>query len=129
AANPTRDARGGSSAAGPAGEAMADTPSSRSHTRHAAPRTAANKPADRNPDELVKEGLQAWMRGDARAGLALCKRVTQANPGYGPAWRLSGLIHERRGDKTEARAAFQKYLQVSPSAPDAGEIRERLGSL
>jgi serine/threonine-protein kinase len=133
AADPPRDARAGSSAQVPAGEAMADAPSSRSHTRHAPPRAAANRPADKGPDkapdELLKEGLQAWMRGDARAGLALCKRVTQANPGYGPAWRLSGLIHERRGDKAEARAAFQKYLQVSPSAPDAGEIRERLGSL
>lgn len=130
AADPPRDAHASGSAAGLAGEPMAESPGSRSHTRHAPLRTAVNKPGDKiSPEELVKEGLQAWMRGDARAGLARCKRVTQANPGYGPAWRLSGLIHERRGDKAEARAAFQKYLQVSPSAPDAGEIRERLGSL
>jgi regulator of sirC expression with transglutaminase-like and TPR domain len=69
------------------------------------------------------------MRGDARAALGLCKRATQANPGYAPAWRLIGLLHERLGERAAARTGFLKYLQVSPAAPDAAEIRTRLESL
>jgi Tfp pilus assembly protein PilF len=81
------------------------------------------------PEDVVKEALQAWVRGDSKTALALCKRVTQANQSYGPAWRLMGLVYERAGDKSSAHNAFQKYLQSSPGAPDANGIRMRLESL
>jgi regulator of sirC expression with transglutaminase-like and TPR domain len=60
--------------------------------------------------------------------LALYKRVIQASPGYAPAWRGAGLVYEKIGDKAAARAAFQRYLQLAPSAPDAAGIRARLGA-
>ena len=69
------------------------------------------------------------MRGDSRTAIALGKRATQASPGFGPAWRLLGLVHERLGEKSAARAAFEKYLQVSPGASDADDIRHRLDAL
>ena len=102
-------------------------------TRHVPsprPSQPAKPPADKvNADELFKEALQAWVRGDARAALALCKRVTQANPSYASAWRLLGLVYEKLGDKAGAHGAFQKYLQFSPGASDAPSIRQRLESL
>jgi hypothetical protein len=94
--------------------------------RGAAPRPPADKV---NLEEVVKEGLQAWMRGDHRAALALCRRATQANPGYAPAWRLMGLVHERLGERAAARSAFERYLQASPAAPDATSIRSRMNAL
>jgi len=89
---------------------------------------AASSPApDRLvPGEVSKAALQAWVRGDSRAALALYKRVIQASPTYAPAWRGIGLVHERLGDKPAARAAYQKYLQLAPGAPDAAGIRARL---
>ena len=130
--DPPREGNAGSAAASGDPAAIDGSPARPHPRRSSPPRTAAApRPAPDKviPEELVKEGLQAWMRGDARAGLALCKRVTQANPGYAPAWRLTGLIHERLGDRSAARGAFQKYLQVSPGAADAAEIRARLESL
>jgi len=92
--------------------------------------TAARQAADRpSADDLFKEGVQAFMRGDPRAAIALCKRATQASPGFGPAWRLMGVVHERLGEKSSARAAFERYLQVSPGAGDADDIRHRLDAL
>ena len=82
-----------------------------------------------NPDELVKEGLQALVRGDTKAALALCKRVTQANQSYASAWRLMGLVYEKLGEKASAHNAFQKYLQLAPGASDAPSIRQHLESL
>jgi hypothetical protein len=90
------------------------------------PRPAAEKI---NPEELYREGLQAWIRGDGKTGLALCKRVIQANPSFAPPWRVIGLIYEKSGEKANARNAFEKYLHLAPNAPDAPGIRDRLDAL
>jgi hypothetical protein len=133
------DAHGGSTT--PPGDPSADATTRPARPRHTPPshpaqsRPTPDKPdkPDRTekivPEDMVKEALQAWVRGDSKTALALCKRVTQANPSHGPAWRLLGLIYERAGDKANARNAFQKYLQSSPGAPDANGIRMRLESL
>jgi eukaryotic-like serine/threonine-protein kinase len=112
--------------------ATTSEPVSRPSRRHgSAPRAVAARPPSDRPgaDELFKEGVQAFMRGDSRTAIALCKRATQASPGFGPAWRLMGVVHERLGEKSGARAAFEKYLQVSPGAGDADDIRHRLEAL
>jgi Flp pilus assembly protein TadD len=103
----------------------------RSPARHPAPRSAQlTRPASDkiNPDEVYKAGLQAWVFGDVKTALASYKRVLQANPTYSAAWRGVGLVYERLGDKPAARSAFLKYLQLTPGAADAQEIRGRLGS-
>ena len=97
------------------------------------PRPAPDKHDEKHekidPQELYREGFQAWARGDGKAALALCKRITQASPGFAPAWRLLGLVHEKLGDRAAARGALEKYLQLSPAAADAAGIRERLNAL
>jgi hypothetical protein len=104
-----------------------------SHPRHPQairPTQAARPAPDKvNPEETVKEALQALVRGDTRTALALCKRVTQSNPGHAAAWRVMGLVYEKLGDKTNARGAFQRYLQLAPTAPDAPSIRQHLEAL
>jgi serine/threonine protein kinase len=99
------------------------------HTQASRPVPPAKAAPDKlNLDEVFKAGLQAWVRGDTRTALAAYKRVLQANPSYAAAWRGSGLVYEKLGDKTTARAAFQKYLQLAPGAVDAAGIRARLES-
>jgi serine/threonine-protein kinase len=94
------------------------------------PATPVRPAADKvNPEELYREGLQAWIHGDGKTGLALCKRVIQANPSFAPPWRVIGLIYEKSGDKANARNAFEKYLHLAPGAPDAPGIRDRLDAL
>jgi len=81
-----------------------------------------------NADDAFKAGLQAWVRGDTRTALTLYKRALAANSGYAAAWRGAGLVYEKLGEKTAAHAAFQRYLQLAPNAPDAAGIRQRLES-
>jgi serine/threonine-protein kinase len=86
----------------------------------------ADKPDKVNVDEVYRTGLQAWVHGDTKTALASYKRVIQANAGFAPAWRGMGLVHEKLGDRAAARAAFQKYLQIAPTAGDAASIRARI---
>jgi serine/threonine-protein kinase len=128
----TDDPHGAAPIAASEPSAPAD-PTARPPKRHPPPQrpAAPARPAAEkiNPEELYKEGLQAWIHGDGRTGLALCKRVIQANPSFAPPWRVIGLIYEKSGDRTSARNAFEKYLQLAPGAPDAPGIRERLDAL
>jgi Flp pilus assembly protein TadD len=101
----------------------------RSTARHPSSRSAQpTRPASDkiNPDEVFKAGVQAWVHGDTKTALASYKRVLQANPTFSAAWRNVGLVYERLGDKPAAHAAFQRYLQLAPGAPDAPGIRQRL---
>jgi hypothetical protein len=131
----TDDPRGHGAAPDPASEpgAPAADPTARPPRRHPPPQrpAAPARPAAEkiNPEELYREGLQAWIHGDGKTGLALCKRVIQASPSFAPPWRVIGLIYEKSGDRASARNAFEKYLQLAPGAPDAPGIRDRLGGL
>ena len=40
--------------------------------------------------------------------------------------RALGLLHRQQGRKPEARAAFERYLQLAPAAPDAAMIQSYL---
>jgi eukaryotic-like serine/threonine-protein kinase len=128
----TDDTHGAAPAPASEPSAPAD-PIARPAKRHPPPQrpAAPARPAAEkiNPEELYREGLQAWIHGDGKTGLALCKRVIQANPSFAPPWRVVGLIYEKSGDRTSARNAFEKYLQLAPGAPDAPGIRERLDAL
>jgi Tfp pilus assembly protein PilF len=40
------------------------------------------------------------------------------------AWRWHGVMLLKQGKTAEARAAFTRYLQMSPNAPDAALVRQ-----
>jgi predicted negative regulator of RcsB-dependent stress response len=42
------------------------------------------------------------------------------------AWRWHGIMLMKRGRSAEARAAFVRYLQMSPNAPDAALVRQMM---
>jgi len=43
------------------------------------------------------------------------------------AWRWHGIMLLKQGRPTEARAAFARYLQMAPTAPDAAMVRQMMG--
>jgi tetratricopeptide (TPR) repeat protein len=45
------------------------------------------------------------------------------------AWRGLGIAHLMRHDEESARRAYEKYLQLAPSAPDARDIRKAIAEL
>jgi serine/threonine-protein kinase len=85
------------------------------------------KPAD--PAASYKQGFQAYVHGDNTTALTALHASISANPGFAPAWRVLGLVLERTGERDQARAAFRRYLQLSPNASDADQIRDRLEKL
>jgi regulator of sirC expression with transglutaminase-like and TPR domain len=58
--------------------------------------------------------------------LAQFRRAIAVDPSFAVAWRGMGMVHEKLGDVGAAHAAFQRYVQLAPTATDAPKIRERL---
>lgn len=94
---------------------------------------------DRHCAARPRRGDLRWFRGEARrlrnqqddaakaladfeSALALDKAPVQAH-------RSSGLVYREQGRKAEAAAAFERYLQAAPDAPDAGLVRSYLSEL
>ena len=88
---------------------------------YAAPKT--------DPAAAYKTGFQQYVRGDTSGALATFKGAQSANPGYAPTYRGLGLVYEKMGNKTAAKLAFKRYLQLSPNAGDAEQIKDRMEKL
>jgi len=82
-----------------------------------------------DPAAAYRTGLQQYAHGDTTGALTTFRVSLASNPGFAPTWRGLGLVYEKLGNKSQARAAFRRYLQLAPAAGDAEQIRERLGRL
>jgi tetratricopeptide (TPR) repeat protein len=76
-----------------------------------------------NADALFQKALQAYVKGDLKTALGLLKTAKAANPSHAPTWRLLGQVYKKLGDRTQAKAAFTRYLVLAPNAGDAATIR------
>jgi predicted Zn-dependent protease len=56
-------------------------------------------------------------------------RATNAEKPPVEAFRSLGLVHKQRADAPAAAKAFEKYLALSPEAPDAGMVKAYLSEL
>jgi Tfp pilus assembly protein PilF len=92
------------------------------------PKTTA-KASKVDVETAYRTGLQQFARGDTTGALASLRTSLAGNPNYAPTWRALGLVFEKLGEKDQARAAYKRYLQLAPSAGDAGQIRSRLERL
>ena len=100
------------------------------HPPTPAPTPAPAAPATTgNANDLFKQGLQAYVKGDLKTALTEYKRATQSNSGFAPAWRGLGLVYQKLGDRGPAKAAFGKYLALAPNASDADSIRRTMAAL
>lgn len=92
-----------------------------------------DKPEPKRPELDVeatfKAGQAEFLRGDAKAALATFRKITEAKPGFAPAWRGSALALERLGQKAAAARALRRYLKLAPQAGDAAQIKARLERL
>jgi serine/threonine protein kinase len=86
-------------------------------------------PSGPDASALYRQGVQAFVRGDAKGALALLQKAKAVNPNFAPTWRVLGQVYKKLGDKGQAKAAFQRYLSIDPRARDAAQIREQLNQL
>ncbi len=82
------------------------------------------------PPEVV-EGLAAALRaveaGDDASALRYYGRVLALDPDHPVALFSLGVLREKRGEVAEARALFERVVEVDPEGKLAGPARERLG--
>ena len=95
-------------------------------------RSEAPKEYSFNPLQSKKEvtvGEFYVRKADYRAAAIRFREATKWNDGNADAWLRLGEAEEKNGNLKDAREAYQKYLQLSPDAKNAGEIRKRIGKL
>jgi tetratricopeptide (TPR) repeat protein len=85
-----------------------------------------------NPIEAAKNakvGEFYWKKGKYKAAALRFLEATRWDPGSADAWLRLGEAREKLGDRTAARAAYAKYLEVAPDGKDVATVRKRLESL
>jgi serine/threonine-protein kinase len=93
------------------------------------PRATRPAPRATATDVLRRDALAAYVRGQLPRARILFRRAAAADPADEEAWRGLGLVATAMGRPAEARTAFERYLRLAPTAPDAPRIRARLAAL
>lgn len=75
-----------------------------------------------NVDVLFNMAAKALNESDDATAREYLDQIIAAEPEYADAYRELGYILIRDGDFPGAKENFQKYLELSPDAADAGEI-------
>jgi serine/threonine-protein kinase len=120
----------------PEPEIEIDTPTSPTPTRTQtqkkqpanSPRPPAPSPSIDVPDTVNKATL-AYVKGDSKIALSMLHKARSAKPSYAPTYRVLGKVYKKLGDDGAARKAFQKYVQLAPSASDVEQIKEEIKKL
>jgi Flp pilus assembly protein TadD len=80
-------------------------------------------------DALAALGRALYDAGrTAEAGIEL-RRAVRVDPGSAAAWLALGEVHLARGEAAEARAAYERYLEIEPRGRWARDVRQVLGRL
>jgi tetratricopeptide (TPR) repeat protein len=66
------------------------------------------------------------MLGNFPVAISLLEGAIQLDPANPTFWKRKGLLHQEVGDVGNAIAAFRKYLEMEPDAPDRAEIQRFL---
>jgi tetratricopeptide (TPR) repeat protein len=95
---------------------------------------AAAKPKEYSFNPLqaeteLKVGAYYMKKGKFRAAAQRFREATLWNPTLGEAFERLGAAEEKAHEKKAAREAYAKYLEVSPDAKDAEDVRRRMKKL
>lgn len=77
----------------------------------------------------VAVGIEYLKKGNFKAAADRFTTATRWNEANPEAWLRLGEAEEKRGNQKPARAAYQKYLELSPDAKNAAEVKKRLEKL
>ena len=84
-----------------------------------------------NPLQAAKEvkiGDYYFKKKSFRAAANRFREATRWNPGLAEAYLRLGESEEKLNDRTAAKEAYTKYLELNPSAKDAEAIKKKLTS-
>lgn len=89
----------------------------------AAPVIAAPE-APRGPRDIVQEGERLLGQGSVNQACLRGEEARKLFPKFAPTYKFLGKCYMREGRPADAKDAYRKYLELSPSAPDAAFIEE-----
>src|ERR1700675_3128874 len=69
-------------------------------------------------DKDIEVGKYYMRKGDLDAAIDRFQDATEAKPGYAVPFRYLGEIYEKQGKKKPAVKAYQRYVDLYPSAED-----------
>lgn len=82
-----------------------------------------------DPNTLLNKGIEAFNAGDTAAAGVYFEQVVAENPELPDAYYYRALVYLNQGKTEEAKADFQKLLELAPSHPKAAEAQEFLEAL
>lgn len=82
-----------------------------------------------DPNSMLNVGIKLYNDKDLNGALERFNRVVQDNPELATGYYYRGLTYLGLNKAAEAKADFQKALQLEPNHPNADEIREYLKEL
>jgi Tfp pilus assembly protein PilF len=74
----------------------------------------------------VHRGESALEQGNATDALASFRGALESEPGIPTAYRGMGMAFAIQGENGLALQAYEKYLELSPSADDAADVRRSM---
>jgi tetratricopeptide (TPR) repeat protein len=77
----------------------------------------------------VAVGLEYFKKGNFKAAADRFTTATKWNEGNAEAWLRLGEAEEKRGNHKMARVAYLKFLELSPDAKNAADVKKRLEKL
>jgi tetratricopeptide (TPR) repeat protein len=80
-------------------------------------------------EKSVEIGQYYMKKGNYDAAIDRFQDAARYKPNFARPYRLMGEAYEKKGQKAEAVTSYRKYLEIVPSAPDAGSIRKRIEKL
>jgi serine/threonine-protein kinase len=78
---------------------------------------------------LYNEGASLFVKGELAPAQLKFREALQLAPGYAPAYRGMGLVHQASGQRKQAARAYQQYLRLAPKARDRNDIEARLAQV
>jgi tetratricopeptide (TPR) repeat protein len=82
-----------------------------------------------NADLFYNQAVILWNSGQAEKAKEQFERAAQADPTLAMPHYFIGLANLNLGQLAEAKAAFQKYLEIDPEGEKAGEVKAFVSQL
>jgi tetratricopeptide (TPR) repeat protein len=83
-------------------------------------------PGRKKAKRLTTRALASLRKGDLTGAERALTGAVLIDPSLANAWRYLGMTRAQLEDVDGARAAYRKYLELSPRAPDAAKVRSFL---
>ena len=77
-------------------------------------------------DMLLNQGIRFYNNGSMDEALENFDRVIQQDPSIADAYYYRGLVHLGKEQNAQAKADFQKHLELAPDSQYAGDVKQFL---